>query len=152
MYIKTTENVEKIFQILQTKNLNYKLKFLLYVFDSIYQNKIQDQKRCFMFSKIGIPNEICMVFVEYLLVIYNRIFHSNCVYQDHQIIGMHYDKSMIKMFEELTFLEKLDIISELIIEYDFDQYFEEKISIVTFGEESGMDIANKIQNQNFDIL
>lgn len=56
------------------------------------------------------------------------------------------DKNLISKFESLSFNEKLDMFSEIIIRYDNETYFKYKITILTFDSKSnGFDIAKIIQ-------
>ena len=56
------------------------------------------------------------------------------------------DKKLISKFEKLDFNEKLDIFSEIIIRYDNETYFDEKITMLSFDDElNGFEIANLIQ-------
>ena len=49
-------------------------------------------------------------------------------------------------FEKLDYNEKLDVFSEIIIRYDNETYFENKITIISFdSKSSGFDIANMIK-------
>ena len=63
---------------------------------------------------------------------------------------MKYDKNeeeILSKYEKMTFNEKLDILSELLIRYDNFTYFEERITFITLGSDiSGFDIAKLIQD------
>ena len=69
---------------------------------------------------------------------------------DKNIIGMEYDKkeeSILSRYEKMTFKEKLDILSELLIRYDNFTYFEGRITFITLGSDiTGFDIAKLIQD------
>lgn len=57
------------------------------------------------------------------------------------------DNIMISEFEKLNYNEKLDIISEIIVRYDNETYFNEKITVLNFDSNlNGFDIAKNIQN------
>lgn len=71
--------------------------------------------------------------------------------ENNNIYGVDYliDNSgkIISEFEKLNYNEKLDIISEIIIRYDNETYFNEKITVLNFGSNlNGFDIAKNIQN------
>ena len=54
--------------------------------------------------------------------------------------------NIISKFESLSFNEKLDMFSEIVIRYDNETYFKDKITILTFDSKSnGFDIAKIIQ-------
>ena len=63
--------------------------------------------------------------------------------------GIIYNDEDIKLdsqFEKLDYNEKLDVFSEIIIRYDNETYFENKITIISFdSKSSGFDIANMIK-------
>lgn len=83
-------------------------------------------------------------------MLYNRITKTNDVYEDSgNVISLTFndiDKELLPFYEKMSFDEKLDVISELIIRYDNETYFENKIPVVTFGaNKSGFDIAMMIK-------
>ena len=67
------------------------------------------------------------------------------------VMGLTFDeneKKLLSNYEKMSFNEKLDIFSELIIRYDNETYFENKIPVVTFSTNvSGFDIAYLIQGK-----
>ena len=57
------------------------------------------------------------------------------------------DKELISLFEKLSFEEKLDIFKEVVIKYDNETYFRERITMLTFdSDKSGYDIARLIDD------
>ncbi len=89
--------------------------------------------------------------LQYLVMVHNIITESKDAYEDNgNVIGVKYsddDKKLASTFEKLDFNEKLDVFSEIIIRYDNETYFTNKITIITFDSKSnGFDIAKKIQN------
>ena len=84
-------------------------------------------------------------------MIYNGITKTKDVYEDNgNIFGLKYTKEENELnsnFEKLTFNEKLDIFSEIIIRYDNEMYFNEKMIMIKFDSKlSGFDLAKQIQN------
>lgn len=168
---ETTNEVRNLFLNLDEKNTDCKLKFLLYVFAGLYNGQINnknianpnlvedDDLEIFDFESIGISNDICSAFIQYLLIIYNGANkipdEEKCIYDDGHIIGIKYqdeENELLSMYEKLSFAEKLDTIAEIIIRYDNETYFEKKVTIVSFGERSGFDIARSIQKYKKSVI
>lgn len=60
---------------------------------------------------------------------------------------MNSNKKLASEFEKLNFNEKLDVFSEIVIRYDNETYFEEKLTFVTLTFDSnsnGFDFAKRI--------
>ena len=83
-------------------------------------------------------------------MLYNSSTNIKNAYIDNtNVIGITYDKddkNLISKFESLSFNEKLDMFSEIVMRYDNETYFKDKITILTFDLKSnGFDIAKIIQ-------
>lgn len=58
-------------------------------------------------------------FLLYLVILYNSSKGTEDVYvNDSNVIGVGYNKNIISQFEKFDFYEKLDVFSEIFIEYD----------------------------------
>ena len=95
--------------------------------------------------------------LQYFSTVYNNLTEPNATYEENgNIIGVEYDndeEKILSEFEKLTFIEKLDILSEIIIRYDNGTYFDEEIKIAPFDSRmSGYDIAKIIQNYKNNII
>lgn len=164
MYItNTTDNVIKFFEELEQKQDLAKLNILTYIFDLLNNNQINDKNeenpdlvevddiKILTYEQLGLPSNYGTIFLQYLVMVHNIITKSQDVYEDNgNVIGIEYsdeEKHIISNFEKLNFNEKLDVISEIIIKYDNETYFEEKITMLTFDSNSnGFDLAKKIQD------
>ena len=163
MYItETTDNVRKLIENLETKDDISKLKFLIYIFGLLNNNQINDKNEAnpdlmddnisiFNFESIGLSSNSCTILLQYFVMIYNGITKTKDVYEDNgNIFGLKYTKEENELnsnFEKLTFNEKLDIFSEIIIRYDNEMYFNEKMIMIKFDSKlSGFDLAKQIQN------
>ncbi len=163
MYItETTDNVRKLIENLETKGDISKLKFLIYIFGLLNNNQINDKNEAnpdlmddnisiFNFESIGLSSNSCTILLQYFVMIYNGITKTKDVYEDNgNIFGLKYTKEENELnsnFEKLTFNEKLDIFSEIIIRYDNEMYFNEKMIMIKFDSKlSGFDLAKQIQN------
>ena len=163
MYIKnTTDNVRNLIKELETKDDLNKLKFLIYIFGLLNNNQINENNEVnlnlidkdieiFTLYIVGLSYNACTILLQYFASLYNAITKSNEVYEDSgNVIGVNYDKEdneIISKFEKLDFNEKLDLFSEIIIKYDNETYFDEKITMLSFDSElSGFDIAKQIKD------
>lgn len=165
MYItETTENVKKLIEELENKNDITKLKFLIYIFGLLNHNQINDKNEAnpdlieeeemeiFTLESVGLSANACTILLEYFVMLYNGLTNSKEAYEDNgNVLGIVYDKEDKKLdsqFEKLQYNEKLDVFSEIVIRYDNETYFKEKITILSFDSKSnGYDIAHLIQEQ-----
>ena len=170
MYItETTDNVKNIFEQLQKLSDIGKLRFLLYTYGLLNNNQINNKNEknpdliedddliIFNMQLLGLNNNQCTTFLQYLVMINNLINDKNKIYEDGtNVIGIEFEDDELKvisMFEKLYFLEKLDVFSELFIKYDNDTYFENKIATLSWDKNlSGYDIAKIIQNVKKEII
>lgn len=164
MYItNTTDNVRSLIEELEQKKDLNKLRFLIYIFNLLNNNQINDKNeanpdlkddediKIFNLEMTGLSPNSCTILLQYFASLYNAITKSNEVYEDNgNVIGLNYDKEdneIISKFEKLDFNEKLDLFSEIIIRYDNETYFDKKITMLSFDSElSGFDIAKQIKD------
>ena len=85
--------------------------------------------------------------------VYKEKTKTNKIYEDNgNVFGIEYsddDNKLASDFEKLSFNEKLDVFSEIVIRYDNETYFEEKLTFVTLTFDSnsnGFDFAKRIQD------
>ena len=164
MYItNTTDNVRIYIEELEQKEDLTKLKVLTYIFGLLNNNQINDKNeanpdlvedddiKILTYEQLGLPSNYGIVFLQYLAMLHKVITETDEVYEDNgNIIGIKYsedEKQFISKFERLTFNEKLDVLSEIIIRYDNETYFKEKITMLTFDSKSnGFDLEKRIQD------
>ena len=164
MYItNTTDNVRSLIEELEQKKDLNKLRFLIYIFNLLNNNQINNKNeanpdlkddediKIFNLEMTGLSPNSCTILLQYFASLYNAITKSNEVYEDSgNVMGINYDKEdndIISKFEKLDFNEKLDLFSEIIIRYDNETYFDEKITMLSFDSElSGFDIAKQIKD------
>ena len=163
MYItETTENVKKLIEEIENKDDITKLKFLIYIFGLLNNNQINDKNeanpdliddndiKIFTLDMAGLSENACTILLEYFVMLYNGLTNTKDAYEDNgNVLGIIYNDEDIKFdsqFEKLDYNEKLDVFSEIIIRYDNETYFENKITIISFdSKSSGFDIANMIK-------
>ena len=164
MYItETTDNVKKLVEkVEKIEDLN-KLKFLIYIFGLLNNNQINDKNeanpdlvededmKILNLEVVGLSKNACTILLEYFVMLYNIITETKDAYEENgNVFGIIYDKSdkeIISTFEKLEFNEKLDVFSEIIIRYDNETYFKNKITNLTFDSKlNGFDIAKIIKD------
>lgn len=157
----TTDNVTNLIKQLEIKEDLNKLKFLIYIFGLLNNNQINEDNeanpnlidkdiKIFTLDIVGLSYNACTILLEYFVMLYNGLTNTKKAYIDNtDFIGIEYDKddkNLISKFENLSFNEKLDMFSEIVIRYDNETYFKDKITILTFDSKSnGFDIAKIIQ-------
>lgn len=163
MYItNTTEDVRKLVEELETTSDITKLKFLIYIFGLLNNNQLNDKNepnpdlieeddmKIFNLEVIGLTANTCTILLQYFAMLYNGMTDSKDAYEDNgNILGINYnkeDKKLFSRFEKLNFNEKLDVLSEIIIRYDNETYFDKRTLVVSLNSElNGFDLAKIIQ-------
>ncbi|MDO4963743.1 MAG: hypothetical protein Q4E75_06600 [bacterium] len=164
MYItNTSEKVIDLFDKIDELNSTHKVRFILYVFDLLNNNQINDKNQMnpdlyekddleiFNAESIGFPPDFFDVFLYFNVMVYNKLVNSTEAYLEYgNVMGIEnktIDMELASKFSKLNYNEKLDVISELIIRYDNETYFNEEISMMPFASDrSGFDIAKAIQD------
>lgn len=156
----TTENVKKLFEELEEMTDKEKMGVLLYVFEKINNNQVNnknianpdlvedDDLVIFKFENIGLSPNLNNLFLEINIQLYNIKFNDNLFLIDGNIRGIKYsieEKELISKFEKLKFDEKLDVISELVIKYNKDTYFKKNTNKFSFCFDDEFDIASRIK-------
>ena len=138
------------------------MKFLVYIFSLLNNNQINDKNESnpdliedddmtmLNSEAIGLTTNACTILLQYFAMLYNGMTESKDAYEDNgNILGINYnkkDKELASKFEKLNFNEKLDVFSEIIIRYDNETYFDEKILVLSFGTKlDGFNIAKMIK-------
>ena len=146
MYItETTDNVRKMIEEVEKQNDITKLKFLIYIFGLLNNNQINDKNE-------ANPNLNKDDDMEIFTLESVGLSHTKYAYEDNgNVLGINYDeidKNIDSHFENLKYNEKLDVFSEIVIRYDNETYFKDKITMITFDSKSnGFDLAHLIQEK-----
>lgn len=164
MYItNTTEDVKKLIEELERRNDICKLKFIIYVFNLLNNNQVNDKNelnpdlleddnlKIFNLEAIGLSPNACTILLQYFAMIYNGMTNSKDAYEDNgTIMGITYskeDQNIVSQFEKLDYNEKLDVFSEIIIRYDNETFFDERTLVLSFGSElDGFNISKIIKS------
>lgn len=142
MYItETTDNVKKLFEQLVKLNDFGRLKFTIYIFDSINNghinsknevnpNLIEDEEMLiFNLDMVGLFNNYAEVYLEKLIGVFNNeVEQEMCkgYLENGNTIGIEYDnddKLLLSMFTKLSFKEKTQTIAEIFIRLDNESFF-----------------------------
>ena len=163
MYItETTDKVKELIEkVEKIEDLN-KLKFLIYIFGLLNNNQINDKNeanpdlveedmKILNLEVVGLSQNSCTILLEYFTMLYNIITEKKDAYVENgNVLGVVYDKAdkeILSKFERLEFNEKLDVFSEIVIRYDNETYFKNKITNLTFDSKlNGFDIAKLIKD------
>ncbi len=169
MYIEnTTNNVMDFCNSLEKINDLGKMKTLLYIFNGVNNNQVNDKNiinidleevddaEIFNFENIGLSANYCTMFLQYNISVLNGMINDNKVYEENgNVIGITYDtneKKLISKFEKLSFKEKIDVICEIFIRYENETYFQNKIATLDFiSNLNGFDIAKSIMEYKNNI-
>ena len=163
MYItETTDSVRKFIEEVEQKEDLNKLKYLIYIFGLLNNKQINDKNeanpdlidddmKILSLELLGMESNVNTVFLQYLVMLYNTITKTKEAYEENgNVLGIEYsdeDKEILSKFERLSFNEKLDVISEIIIRYDLEKYFKERITMLTFDSTTnGFEIAKRIKD------
>ena len=164
MYItNTTEDVKKLIEELERRNDICKLKFIIYVFNLLNNNQVNDKNelnpdlleddnlKIFNLEAIGLSPNACTILLQYFAMIYNGMTNSKDAYEDNgTIMGITYskeDQNIASQFQKLDYNEKLDFFSEIIIRYDNETFFDERTLVLSFGSElDGFNITKMIKD------
>ena len=164
MYItNTTEDVKKLIEELERRNDICKLKFIIYVFNLLNNNQVNDKNelnpdlleddnlKIFNLEAIGLSPNACTILLQYFVMIHNGMTDNKDAYEDNgTVIGINYneeDKHIASQFERLGYNEKLDAFSEVIIRYDNETYFAEKTLVLSLDSKlDGFNFAKMIKN------
>jgi len=159
---ETTDKVRNLIEELENKDDIKKLRFLIYIFGLLNNNQINDKNeanpnlieddelKIFTFDMLGMEFNACKVFLQYLAMLYNHITDTDEAFEDNgNVLGINYDdddNKLASQFEKLDFNEKLDVFSEIIIRYDNETYFDNKITVLKINTKvSGFDMARMIK-------
>lgn len=106
MYItETTNDVKKLIEELERKNDICKLKFIIYIFNLLNNDKINDRNesnldlleddnlKIFNLESIGLSPNACTILLQYFAMVYNGMTNSKDAYEDNgTIMGITYSK------------------------------------------------------------
>lgn len=164
MYIsEVTEDVRKIFDKLEKIKETGRLKFVIYVFDSLNNGHINSKNEVnpslvedddlviFNLDTIGLSHNFAEIYFEYLTIVFNNIgtLLSKAYQENGNVMGIHYnkyDKPLLSMFEKLSYNEKLDVLAELFIRLDNKTLFNDEYPILDLSV-NGFEVARNILEQ-----
>ena len=105
----------------------YKLKFIIYVFNLLNNNQVNDKNelnpdlleddnlKIFNLEAIGLSPNACTILLQYFAMIYNGMTNSKDAYEDNgTIMGITYskeDQNIVSQFEKLDYNERTLVLS-----------------------------------------
>ena len=168
MYVtNTTEKVRELFDKYESMSDLSQLKFFIYVFDLVDNKQINDKDvvnpdgfdddelTSFSFQDLGFEPNYLDKFLQYYVMIYNKFPNTKEAYIDNdRVLGIDYEEdenNLLSQFGKLSFIEKLDVISELIILYERKSFPNIETTIEWDENMSSFDIAKLIQDYKNEI-
>lgn len=164
MYITdTTDNVIKIFDKVSKFEDSGRLKFVIYVFDCLNNDHINSKDEVnpnlieneditiFNLDMIGLNKNFAEIYLEYLTMVFNNVgtLLSKAYQENGNVMGIHYnkyDKTLLSIFEKLSYNEKLDVLAEMFIRLDNETLFSDKYPMLELNID-GFEVARNIIEQ-----
>ena len=101
------------------------------------------------FERIELTNNTCDILLQFFAMAFRELYKENVQYVDNHFIGLDYDekdKIILSQFEKLSYNEKLDVISELVIRYNNNSMFKNQEIHIPFNDDvDGFEWARLIQ-------
>lgn len=101
------------------------------------------------FERIELTNNTCDILLQFFAMAFRELYKENVQYVDNHFIGLDYDekdKIILSQFEKLSYNEKLDVISELVIRYNNNSMFKNQEIHIPFNDDvDGFEWAGLIQ-------
>ena len=162
MYITdTTNNVRDIIESFDIKSDYEKMKVMMYIFEKVDNGQINSKNianpnigdnediEIFTFERIELTNKTCDILLQFFAMAFRELYKENVQYVDNHFIGLDYnekDKIILSQFEKLSYNEKLDVISELVIRYNNNSMFKNQEIHIPFNDDvDGFELARLIQ-------
>ncbi len=162
MYITdTTNNVRDFIESFDIKNDYGKMKVMMYIFEKVDNGQINSKNianpnigdnediEIFTFERIELTNKTCDILLQFFAMAFRELYKENVQYVDNHFIGLDYnekDKIILSQFEKLSYNEKLDVISELVIRYNNNSMFKNQEIHIPFNDDvDGFELARLIQ-------
>ena len=141
MYIESSDKVKELFCEYEDLKLEEKISSLIYIFNSFGNNQINSLNEynpdkldsdvdIFNLNILGFPNDLIDIIIDYLkyLLKYKKIKSEN-------------RNKFLSRYEKLNFVEKIDVITEIIIRMD-NEILIDDVWFPRFDNKlSGFDIA-----------
>jgi len=141
MYIESSNKVKELFCEYDDLKLEEKISSLIYVFNSFGNNQINSLNEynldkldsdvdIFNLNILGFPNDLINIIIDYLkyLLKYKKIKSEN-------------RNKFLSRYEKLNFVEKIDVITEIIIRMDNETLIDDVWFPRLDNKLSGFDIA-----------
>ena len=141
MYIETSEKVKELFCEYEDLKLEEKISSLIYIFNSFGNNQINSLNEynpdkldsdidIFNLNVLGFPNDLVSIIIDYLKYLLK-----------HKKIKSENTNKLLSKYEKLNFVEKVDVITEIIIRMDNETLIDDVWFPRLDSNLSGFDIA-----------
>ena len=141
MYIETSEKVKELFCEYEDLKLEEKISSLIYIFNSFGNNQINSLNEynpdkldsdidIFNLNVLGFPNDLVSIIIDYLKYLLK-----------HKKIKSENTNKLLSKYEKLNFVEKVDVITEIIIRMDNETLIDDVWFPSLDSDLSGFDIA-----------
>ena len=141
MYIESSDKVKELFCEYEDLKLEEKISSLIYVFNSFGNNQINSLNEynpdkldsdidIFNLNVLGFPNDLVSIIIDYLKYLLK-----------HKKIKSENTNKLLSKYEKLNFVEKVDVITEIIIRMDNETLIDDVWFPRLDSNLSGFDIA-----------
>jgi len=141
MYIESSNKVKELFCEYDDLKLEEKISSLIYVFNSFGNNQINSLNEynldkldsdvdIFNLNILGFPNDLIDIIIDYLKYLLK-----------HKKIKSENRNKFLSRYEKLNFVEKIDVITEIIIRMDNETLIDDVWFPRLDNKLSGFDIA-----------
>jgi len=141
MYIESSNKVKELFCEYDDLKLEEKISSLIYVFNSFGNNQINSLNEynldkldsdvdIFNLNILGFPNDLIDIIIDYLKYLLK-----------HKKIKSENRNKFLSRYEKLNFVEKIDVITEIIIRMDNETLIDDVWFPRLDSDLSGYDIA-----------
>ena len=141
MYIESSDKVKEFFCEYEDLKLEEKFSSLIYIFNSFGNNQINSLNEynpdkldsdvdIFNLNILGLPNDLIDIIIDYLKYLLK-----------HKKIKSENTNKFLSKYEKLNFVEKIDVIAEIIIRMDNETLIDDVWFPRLDSNLSGYDIA-----------
>ena len=167
MYLSnTSKKVKDLFNLFEEQNNIVRGEISIYIFEEWNNNLINERNEI----NPQTTDEDYEIFNPTSIILSENFAHSlasvilenmNKELEKKQLVGIDdflkinlsdNSKKIISLFEKLDFIEKIDVIAELLIRYDNDELLEGHYYLPKMSDTDCLAVKNRIQNYFYEVL
>lgn len=151
-----SSSVIDLYNEMEKLETNEKLKFVIYIIERMNNGQINEKNELnnlnidedyeiFNFETFGLTHGHGENMIASLL---SHLKDNKLILMNNYVSGINYDEiiTVISMFEKMNYLDKIDVIKELMIRYDNNTLVNDNLVFMSISQEySGFDIAINIE-------